>query len=168
MIPAPSGLQDVDGLNHLLGSLRRCTPQSFHRIDTNKCRCSFAPCPFNIFTSRCARVSRIKPLARVPTSTVGTALRYFIQNTIFTWISNTVCAPLGYSPIPLPDPAARALKPSPERRGLLPSQRMDSEANRFQKAVRVSCVLKTKVQHEVPRLIGPREVDNHVPGRTIS
>jgi hypothetical protein len=151
MYPAPSGLQEVDGLNHLLenlhpdrGSDRRCTLQSprpshcrncsrsTHAptdggptcggIDTIKCTWSFATCPFLIWTSCCAQMSRIGSRTRVATSPTIAGRRYFVIQTKCRWISKTVCAPRRYSGILQAYPSARVLKPSPKGEGFNPSR----------------------------------------------
>ncbi len=72
------------------------------------------------------RIPRTRPdfisRTRKAISPVNAGFRYFVVHTKCRWISNTVCAPCRYSGIPLAYPAARSLKPSPERRGLQPSQ----------------------------------------------
>jgi hypothetical protein len=88
MSPAPSGLQEVDGLNHLLGNPR---PDRilFGNILGNYLIGDIA----RTATEVCPHISRIKSRTRLATSAPSAGRRYFVIDTRWRRISKTVCAP---------------------------------------------------------------------------
>src|SRR5438132_13147476 len=96
MGPAPSGLQEVDGLNHLLGNLH--PDRYFDQLYTSQSpRPSHCP---NCSRSSSPQISRIKSRTRTATSPLNAGRRYLVIQTRCKWISNTVCAPRRYSGMP--------------------------------------------------------------------
>src|SRR5215831_6058608 len=98
-VPSPELLFNVRKLRHQV--VRRlpfshCSSRlmvTCGGIDTNRCTWSLATCPFMMFTSCCAQMSRIRSRTRVATSPRSAGRRDFVIHTRCKWISNTVCAP---------------------------------------------------------------------------